>query len=56
MYISYHKLRESAEAVIVNPVTLCTAVNQANILIKSVSADMLGSFSNTSNGVIKEEV
>ena len=49
--ISYHKLRESAAAGIVNPLKVCTTVNLADILIKGVSAGTLGSLYDESYGV-----
>ena len=49
--ISYHKLRESAAAGIVNPLKVFKTVNRADILTKGVSAGMLGNFSDASYGV-----
>ena len=49
--ISYHNLRESAAAGIVNPLRVCTAVHRADILTKGVSAGTLGSFFYASYGV-----
>ena len=48
--ISYHKLRESAVARIVNPLKVCTPVNRADIIIKGVSVGTLGSLSDASYG------
>ena len=49
--ISYHKLRESASARIVNPIKVCTMVNRDDILTKGVLVGTLDSFSNASYGV-----
>ena len=48
--ISYHKLRESAAAGIVNSIKVCTTVNRANIFTKGASAGTLGSLSDASYG------
>ena len=49
--ISYHKLRESAPAGIVNPIKVCTTVNRADIFTKGVSVGTLISLSDASYGV-----
>ena len=49
--ITYHKLRESAAARIVNPFKVCTTVNRYDILTKGVLAVTMGSFSDDSYGV-----
>ena len=49
--ISYHKLRESAAAGIVNPLKVCTTVNRADILTRGVLAGTLDSLSGASYGV-----
>ena len=46
--ISYHKLRESAAAEIVNPLNVCATVKQSDILTKGVSAGKLCSLSHAS--------
>ena len=51
MEISYHNFRERAADRIVNPLKVCTTVNQSNILTKVVSAGTLVSFSDASYGV-----
>ena len=48
--ISYHKLRESAVAGIVNPLKVCMTVNRVGILTKGVSEVNLGSLSDESYG------
>ena len=49
--ISYHKLRDSAAAGIVNPIKVCTTVNRADIFTKGVRVGTLGSLSDASHGV-----
>ena len=49
--ISYHKLRDSAAAGIVNPIKVCTTFNRAEIFTKCVSVGTLGNFSDSSYGV-----
>ena len=49
--ISYHKLRESAVAGIINSLKICTVVNQSDILTKGVLAGTLDSLSGASYGV-----
>ena len=49
--ISNHKLGESAAAVIVNSLKVCTTVNQSDIPNKGVLAVTLGSLSDTLYGV-----
>ena len=46
--ISYHKLRESAAASIVNPIKVCTTVNRADIFTEGVPVGNMGSLSDTS--------
>ena len=43
--ISFHKLRECAAVLIVNPIKVCTTVNRADIFTKGTSSGTLGSFS-----------
>ena len=49
--ISYHKLRESAAAGIVNPIGVCTMVNRSDMLTKGKLVGTLGIFYNASHGV-----
>ena len=48
--ISYHKLRNSAAARILNPLKVCTTVNRDDILTRGVSAGTLDIFSDASYG------
>ena len=50
-WVSYKKLRESAAASIVNPIKVCIAVNQYDIITKSTLVGTTISLSDASHGV-----